>query len=271
MNPGLNPSDTGAAELLANLSIQTIVLVAFALTLMRSMLLSIKSRSAHAKPGDVNPTSRGIAEILESLIIAGVLVFLIIRPFFVQAFFIPSESMEPTLMGHDQGSEHDLTPSHEDSIHDHIFVNKLVYRYSEPKHGDIIVFKAPLQADAEDLNAGRPQRENILIKRLIGIGPDTIEVKEGTTKDGKPAYFVYRNNVRLDEPYIKEPLSDPQSPQAIFAVNQPLHLQRGQLFVMGDNRNNSNDSRYWGVLDRSRVIGKASLIFFPVNRIRVLH
>lgn len=267
MNPGINPSDTGAAELLANLSVQTIALVAFALTILRSMLLSIKSRSADGKQDQINPSARGIAEILESLIIAGVLVFLIIRPFFVQAFFIPSESMEPTLMGHDQGADHE----HTDTIHDHIFVNKLVYRYSEPQHGDIIVFKAPASADAESLNLGRPQKENILIKRLIGIGPDTIEVKEGVTTDGKPAYFVYRNNVRLDEPFIKEPLSDPQPDHAIYGVNQPLHLKPGELFVMGDNRNNSNDSRYWGTLERTRVIGKAAFIFFPFNRIRALH
>lgn len=268
----MNPTnDTGAAELLANLSIQTIALIAFALTVLRFMLLGIKSKAITAKPGEIHPGARGFAEILESLIIAGVLVFLIIRPFFVQAFFIPSESMEPTLMGHDAGQSRDFGPARSESIHDHIFVNKLIYRFTEPKHDDIIVFKAPLQADSEDLMNGRPQKENILIKRLIGIGPDTIELKEGTTKDGKPCNYVYRNGVKLDEPFIKEPISDPQSTQAIWGVTKPIHLKPGELFAMGDNRNNSNDSRYWGVLDRWRVIGKASVIFFPFNRIRVLH
>ena len=136
---------------------------------------------------------------------------------------------------------------------------------------DIIVFKAPKSADSQDADDGKPQVENILIKRLIGIGPDTIEVKPGTTPTGKLAYFVYCNGVKLDEPFIKEPMSDPQASRAIWGVNEPLHLKPGQLFVMGDNRNNSNDSRYWGVLDRSRVIGKASVIFFPFSRMRVLH
>jgi len=95
--------------------------------------------------------------------------------------------------------------------------------------------------------------------------------KRGAPGSGKPCCYVYRNGVKLDEPFIKEPISDPQSSQATFAVTHPLHLKPGELFVMGDNRNNSNDSRYWGPLERWRVIGKASLIFFPFNRIRVLH
>ncbi len=258
-------SDTGASELLANLSIQTIVGLALILTIMRFLLLRIKSVSAEGKQ-EINPGARAMAEILESLIIAGVLVFLIIRPFFLQAFFIPSESMEPTLMGHNADSR-DLSGGHSDSIHDHIFVNKLIYRLTEPKHDDIIVFKAPARADRN----GNPPKENILIKRLIGIGPDKVEVKRGTTEKGESAYFVYVNDTKLNEPFIKEPLYDPQSGDAIFAVDHPLQLKPGELFVMGDNRNNSNDSRYWGTLERSRVIGKASVIFFPFNRMRVLH
>lgn len=267
MNPA---SDTGAAELLANLSIQTIALIALGLTILRVMLLNIKTRQT-GRP-EVVPAARGLAEILESLIIAGVLVFLIIRPFFVQAFYIPSESMEPTLQGHDAGPNRDSTADYPDTIHDHIFVNKLIYRFEEPQHGDIIVFKAPKNADMEH-EPGK-QVENILIKRLIGLPGDTIEIKPGIAKDGTHADFVYRNGVKLNEPYTKEPMVDPQPYMAIWGVRPPhfpLHLEPGQLFVMGDNRNNSNDSRFWGTLDRSRVIGKASVIFFPFSRIRVLH
>src|SRR5438445_12904442 len=136
----MNPtSETGVGEIFASLSVGMITLIALALTMLRIMLLSFRAPRC-GKPDDVHPMARGIAEILESLIIAGILVFLIIRPFFVQAFFIPSESMENTLQGHDAGTTQ-FGSSHTDTIHDHIFVNKLVYRYSQPKRGDIIVFR----------------------------------------------------------------------------------------------------------------------------------
>src|ERR1051325_5204807 len=131
------PQDQAVTEVLANLSIGYIVMAAFVLTLIRMVLVPSKS-----------PFAKSVAELVESLIIAGVLVFMIIRPFFLQAFFIPSESMEPTLMGHMEGVSSTGT-NYPDSVHDHIFVNKLVYRYSDPKPRDIIVFRAPKQADME--------------------------------------------------------------------------------------------------------------------------
>jgi signal peptidase I len=269
----MNPtSDTGVGEIFASLSVGMITLIAVALTLMRIMLLSLKAPRP-GRPDDVHPMARGLAEILESLIIAGILVFLIIRPFFVQAFFIPSESMENTLLGHDAGTNPITMSSHNDTVHDHIFVNKLVFRYSDPQHGDIIVFRAPARADAEHSDP-KEKKENVLIKRLIGVPGDHILVKEASVKtnDGRTtqAYAVFRNGVQLQEPYIKEPMESPAG-SAIYGVNKELVLGPGQLFVMGDNRNDSNDSRYWGTLDKDRVIGKANFIFFPFNRIRILH
>lgn len=254
MNPA---TDTGATEFLANLSVGTIAAIALALTILRLVLLRPTAPALPGRPPEIPAYARSIAEILESLIIAGVLVFLIIRPFFVQAFYIPSESMEPTLLGHTEGSN-----GHNDTVHDHIFVNKLIFRYSDPQFRDIIVFRAPKEADAESLSLGRPQQENVLIKRLIGLPGDTIEVKNGA---------VYRNGQKLDEPYIKEKMDDPQPPKACYGVEKPLKLGPDELFVMGDNRNDSNDSRFWGPLKRDRVIGKANLIFWPVNRVRMLH
>ncbi|HLK58662.1 MAG TPA: signal peptidase I [Chthonomonadaceae bacterium] len=261
-------SDTGAAELLANLSVGTVVMIALVLTLLRLVLMNFKTT---ARPGveETMPWARSIAEILESLIIAGVLVFLIIRPFFVQAFYIPSESMEPTLLGHDARTVNkDGKDIHEDAVHDHIFVNKLAFRMGDPQRLDIIVFKAPPEADQDGPSHGQPPKENILIKRLIGMPGDTIEVKQSA--DGTKSQ-VYINGKPLDEPYIKDPMDKDQPSTARFAVNGPLTLKPGQYFVMGDNRNNSNDSRFWGTLERQRVIGKASFIFFPFDRIRVLH
>ncbi len=260
----MNPStDSGATEFLANLSIGSVVTFALVLTILRIILLRFGGKVVPVTDSpDTNSFFRGLAEILESLIIAGILVFLIIRPFFVQAFFIPSESMEVTLLGHDEGTNPYTGETHTDTVHDHIFVNKMIYRITEPKFRDIIVFRAPIEADMEDKNKGIPQKENVLIKRLMGLPGDTIEVRDGK---------LYRNNQVLSEPYIKEPISEIQPSNAIFGVGQPLKLKPGQLFVMGDNRNDSNDSRFWGTLERSRVIGKASCIFWPPKRIRILH
>jgi signal peptidase I len=272
MNPPA--SDTGATEFLANLSVGTVVLVALVLTVIRLMLLRMSGPPRPGRPSE-GAMARGIAEICESLIIAGVLVFLIIRPFFVQAFFIPSESMENTLLGHDAYNPQN-GQTHPDTVHDHIFVNKMVYRYSDPHRGDIIVFRAPASADGEDLMAHLPQKENVLIKRCIGVPNDTIEVKE----DG-----VYRNGKRLDEfhnPNWPYSIKEPMNPDLVRGFNfgtahspgpppGPIHLGPTQYWVMGDNRNDSNDSRYWGPLDRSRIMGKAEVIFWPLNRIRILH
>ena len=305
----MNPTtDTGATEFLANLSIGAIVTAALTLTVLRLLILQIsgalKNRGYIADGSGPSPTltakmgvpatgpgdswARGLAEILESLIIAGVLVFLVIRPFFVQAFFIPSESMENTLLGHDAGRSASGRPedTHNDSVHDHIFVNKLVYRYSHPQRGDIIVFKAPKKADGDHRFDPEHQVENVLIKRLIGVPGDTIEVKDGR---------VYRNGQPLDEYHndksgslqsgfaysIKEPMDQNLEPNFVFGTvgsrgdadtpGGPQHLGPHQFWVMGDNRNDSNDSRYWGPLDDARVIGKASIIFWPPSRIRMLH
>jgi signal peptidase I len=261
----MHPPEAGATEVLANLSIGTVVGIAVILTILRIVFLNPAKLFQPGRAVNVGSTARGFAEILESLIIAGILVFLVIRPFFLQAFFIPSQSMEPTLMGHDAGPGPG-GENYTDSIHDNLFVNKLVYRYSKPQHGDVVVFRAPAHADNEHPEGSK--KENILIKRLIGLPGDTLQVKE----DG-----VYRNGKKLNEPVfdkdkpssaqysIKEPMN--YNPSTPFAVNEELKLGPNQYFMMGDNRNNSNDSRFWGSLDGDRIIGKAMFVFLPLNRV----
>src|SRR5579862_4322479 len=184
------PTDTGATEFLANLSVGTVVMVALVLTMLRLILLQLAGPPTPQRVNQPNGSwARGLAEIFESFIIAFVLVFLIIRPFIVQAFFIPSESMENTLLGHDEYNPK-TGERRNDTVHDHIFVNKMIYRYSDPQRGDIIVFKAPKEADGEDKMNGLPQQENVLIKRCMGIPGDSIEVKNGA---------AYRNGVKLNE------------------------------------------------------------------------
>lgn len=236
-----------------------------------------------------SPTSKSAAEISESALIAIVLVFLIIRPFVVQAFYIPSGSMRPTLLERD-----------------HILVNKFIYRFHEPREGDIVVFKSPPGASLDG-------QERDFIKRLIGLPGDVIRVtsgyvlidglrndhvdlksllssdpspettsvkleRDGALVDGRflsleqfarklgrknakalkivPGQTI-RNGKPLDDPYTRE---DPDYDMP------PLKVPNGKYFVMGDNRNNSNDSHAWGTLDRKRIIGKAMFRFWPFSR-----
>jgi signal peptidase I len=254
-SPTMHPQEIGAQEFLANLSVGYVLLAAFVLTILRLALVPNRA-----------PFARSVAELVESLIIAGVLVFLVIRPFFLQAFFIPSESMEPTLLGHDKGYNSTTNQNYTDTVHDHIFVDKLSYRLREPRRDEIIVFKAEKKADIASRMENREPVENVLIKRLRGLPGDKLEIKLGS--DDKIHVFI--NDKQLSEPFIKEEMQNPQPGSAEYAVRGPIVLGREELFVMGDNRNNSNDSRFWGTLPRNRVIGRAMLIFWPLSRIRLI-
>ncbi len=186
-----------------------------------------------------------MVELLDSGLIAFVLVFLLIRPFVVQAFYIPSESMVPTLVPRDR-----------------ILVNKFVYRLNHPQRGDIIVFDAPPQA-----LSGSDRKD--FVKRLIGLPGDEIRIKQN---DG-----VYVNGMRLDEPaQIERPSYDWPVDEFGMPSSQPYKVPKGCYFVLGDNRNLSNDSHRWTdpltgesrpELDASRVLGKAMVIFWPPTRI----
>ncbi|MDQ7825010.1 MAG: signal peptidase I [Candidatus Eremiobacteraeota bacterium] len=127
--------------------------------------------------------------------------------------------------------------------HDYIMVNEFIYRFKTPERREIVVFHPP-----ESANAGGKD----FIKRVIAVENDEIEVKEGK---------VFINNVVQDEPFINE------APEYLMEKRK---VPEGSLFVMGDNRNNSDDSHRWGFLPRKNVVGKAFLIFWPPQRIRVL-
>lgn len=163
-------------------------------------------------------------EIIESVVIA-VLLAVVIRVFLFQFFVIPSASMEPTL------TEGDM-----------IAANKIVYRFSEPKRGDIIVFKYPLD----------PKRD--FVKRLIGLPGEKLQIKNST---------LYINDKVTPEPYLPKSLE--------FQDYGPVTVPKDKFFMMGDNRNDSLDSRSWGEMPRENIIGKASFIYWPINRIKILH
>jgi len=183
-------------------------------------------RMAHSLRVELHRPNRSVwREYAEALIIA-VLLALTIRTFVVQAFVIPSGSMLPTLR-----------------IGDYLLVNKFVYLFRPIRRGDIIVFKFP-QDEARDF-----------IKRVVGLPGETLEIRDRQVFiDGKP----------LHEPYAV--FSEPP----LFGSPVPYHLgpmviPPGHLFMMGDNRDNSLDSRSWGLLEESKVVGEASIIYFSIR------
>lgn len=198
------------------------------------------------KPGFKKSVPR---EYLESVVVA-VILALFIRTFIVQAFKIPTGSMEPNLL-----------------IGDHLLVNKEVYSPSlgswesallakRPiRRRDVVVFKYP-----ED-----PTRD--FIKRVIGLPGDTVEVRDKT---------VFINGKALVEPYahfLDEPLGqdDPEYALRIETTRAsfgPVTVPAGSLFVMGDNRDNSRDSRYWGFLPIDQVKGRALLVYWSYEASR---
>ena len=173
-----------------------------------------------------------LLEYLEALAVALVLAF-VIRTFVVQAFKIPSGSMLDTLL-----------------IGDHLLVNKFLYGtripftdkvilpLEDPQHGDVIVFEFP-----EDTSKD-------FIKRIIGLPGDVLEMKDKV---------VYRNGEKLDEPYVKHTDPGLQARRDNFG---PITVPPGKYFVMGDNRDESYDSRFWGFVDKDKIRGKAWVIYW---------
>ncbi|KJS03098.1 MAG: signal peptidase I [Desulfobulbaceae bacterium BRH_c16a] len=175
-------------------------------------------------------------EYFEAICIA-VLLALFIRTFVVQAFKIPSGSMLPTLQ-----------------IGDHLLVNKFIYGvrlpftgsmlipFKEPDRGDVVVFKFPKDRSVD------------YIKRVIGTPGDTVEVREKK---------VYINGEPVDDPHahISSPsvLSANASPRDNFG---PVLVPEGRIFVMGDNRDNSFDSRFWGFVEQKDILGKAFILYW---------
>ena len=168
---------------------------------------------------------RGLLEFLIILLVAFALVFGVVRPFIVEAFYIPSESMVPTL-----------------EVGDRVFVNKFIYRFSEPQRGDIVVFES-MEGDEEDL-----------IKRIVGLPGDRVAVLDGV---------LFVNSERWEEPYVNEQFPDNSS-------YGPTTVPEGGVFVMGDNRTNSRDSRFFGAVSREKIEGEAFVIFWPPSSVGIL-
>jgi len=182
-------------------------------------------------------------EYFESLVIA-VILALFVRTWVFQAFKIPSGSMEPGLL-----------------VGDHLIVNKMIFAPTASglerallpgrpiQRGDVIVFKFPQQPDRD------------FIKRVIGLPGDSLEVRRKR---------VYINGAPIEEQayvhYIEPPTTDgPTHPDDRREEYGPIAVPAGQYFMMGDNRDNSEDSRYWGFMPVSYVKGEALFIYFSLQ------
>ncbi len=200
------------------------------------------------------PHRRSFFHELPFLIVVALALALLTKTFLVQAFYIPSESMEPTLHGCDGCRG------------DRVLVNRLVYRFRDPARGEVIVFAGRRAGPdtrgisgkikdffTQGLGVARPSDPDF-VKRIIGLPGETVEVRDGavhiTRTDGK--------KLTLDEPYVAARETRPFG---------PFKVPAGEYFVMGDNRMHSMDSRYGlGTIARDDIVGKAFVRIWPFGR-----
>jgi signal peptidase I len=184
---------------------------------------------------------------LPFLLLAALILTVLVKGFLIQAFFIPSRSMEPTLQ-----------------VGDRVVVNRLAYRIGDPAHGDVVVFLRPTgtgeaapdgplswvrRAVAQGLGGTPPGSED-LIKRVVGLPGDKIEGKHGR---------LYRNDKKVDEPYL--------AGRGFTTDFGPETVKPDHYWVMGDNREDSADSRVFGQVARSELVGRAVLTVWPVTHL----
>jgi signal peptidase I len=182
-----------------------------------------KSRRARRLEREKKKRRAGLAELVLTVVVAFVLVFGVVRPFVIEAYRIPSESMVPTL-----------------EVGDRILANKFIYHFTDPKKGDIIVFDS---VDEED--------DQTLVKRVVGVAGDEIQVEDGV---------LFVNGEAQNESYLNQELP-------FRGSYGPTEVPEGHIFVMGDNRGNSADSRVFGPLPLENVKGEAFVRFWPISKI----
>lgn len=181
--------------------------------------------------GPIGPRNRQrIRTVVEWIlvIVGALIVALVIKTFLFQAFYIPSESMEPTLVDRDR-----------------VVVNKLSYRLHDVNRGDLVVFDRPPNEPVTDIEE--------LIKRVIGLPGETVEARDGS---------IYIDGQGLNEPYL-----DPETFTHAFG---PITVPADHVFVMGDNRGNSRDSRVFGPIDQDLIVGRAFVLVWPLGRLGFL-
>ena len=216
-----------------------------------------------AAPGPVAPSTHerrersadgglGFLRELPILILVAFAIALVVKTFVVQAFYIPSGSMENTLL-----------------INDRVLVSKFVYDFKDPKPGNIVVFVAPTSAlggqppapggvqgffNSLKEGLGLPSSQRDFIKRVVAVGGDTVQVRDLT---------LYVNGRARAEPYLHD-----HNPTSMSDYG-PYRVPPNDLFVMGDNRGDSQDSRVFGAIPKSSVVGQAFLRIWPLSRFKI--
>lgn len=194
----------------------------------------------------------GLREALETAVFVVVMV-IIIRFFVGEIRWIPSGSMKPTLIEGDR-----------------IFVERVTRFFVAPHRGDIMVFYPPMETLSYTPAAvfkrltGFFCEDVAYIKRVVGLPGEKIEIKHN--KEGK--YNVFVNGKPLKEDYIMDAYDYIPCNEKMYCG--PFIVPKDEYFMMGDNRGNSQDSRFWGFLPRKRIVGKAVLLFWPLKRIQGL-
>jgi signal peptidase I len=181
---------------------------------------------------------------LPGLLLTALAIAVVIKTFLIQPFWIPSESMLPTI-----------------EVNDRVMVNKLAYQWGEPQRGDVVVFRDPREGEIEEsipeavirsvLEAIgiRTRGHDDLIKRVIGLPGETIEVVDNR---------VVVDGVPLEESYL---------PEVFMPDEPPITLGPDEVFVMGDNRNASYDSRRFGPIPLEDLIGEAFVTIWPISHV----
>ena len=187
---------------------------------------------------EATPAKRGRYRwLIESgiIVVVAVCIAILLRTFVVQTFYIPSLSMYPTLNSGDR-----------------ILVNKLAYEFGSVDRGDIVVFSKPPLEDC-----GTPVKD--LVKRVIGLPGDVISLHNGN---------VYIDGHKLAEPWLAMGQSTEAGPPGTpYSLVNPYKVPAGDYYVMGDNRLGSCDSRYWGPIKGSTIVGQVILRIWPPFRV----
>ena len=185
---------------------------------------------------------KGLNPFIELVVILAVAFGLayVVQGWIVKPYRIPSASMEPTL-----------------EINDMVLVNRFIYHLHPPRRGDIVVFHPPGRGDTP-IRGARTEASVNFIKRIIGLPGETIQITNGVVDICSRPHVGCR---ALHEPYIST---------THYGNYGPYTIPKGDYFVMGDNRGNSDDSRVWGPLPGRNIIGKAFLIYWPLDRIGTL-
>jgi signal peptidase I len=181
------------------------------------------------------PAHGCLLEIVETLVLT-LLIFWVIQSFVAQPYRVEQQSMETT-----------LEPDQ------YVLVDKLTPRWDTYKRGDIVVFTPP--PDWQSGSAATPY-----IKRVIGIGGDTIDIHDGK---------VFVNGIELVEPYVFKEGGQTQETEDVLQTGE-WAVPRGELFLMGDHRKSSADSREFGTVAVDKVIGRAWLRYWPLNTLEIL-